>query len=260
MKKTSAIILAAGEGTRLMPLTSEWPKCLMPIHKVPLLEFWLSDLRFSGVREAIVNTCYHGDLVSEFLSRPRFKNWVVNFKEETLLGTAGTIRKNINLLRDKTVLMAHADNWSGFDLSKLLTFHRKETAKGSLITMLLFNTTTPESCGIVELNQDNIVTNMYEKEIVKRGNIANGAVYVIEPEVVNWITETENIDDFSLDVLPHFMGRISGIMNDSFHRDIGALPMLRIAQKDPMRKLFWKEKDTWQLIFEKNPVHKNIFD
>ena len=94
MKNISAILLAAGTGSRLMPLTKFWPKCLMPIHKIPLLEFWLSDLWENDIKQAIVNTCHHGDIVSDFLSRPRFRDWVQNSREDVLLGTAGTIRKN----------------------------------------------------------------------------------------------------------------------------------------------------------------------
>ena len=67
MKNISAILLSAGTGSRLMPLTKSWPKCLMPIHKIPLLEFWLSDLWENDIKQAIVNTCHHGDIVSEFL-------------------------------------------------------------------------------------------------------------------------------------------------------------------------------------------------
>ena len=153
MKNISAILLAAGTGSRLMPLTKSWPKCLMPIHKIPLLEFWLSDLWENDIKQAIVNTCHHEDIVSDFLSRPRFRDWVQNSREDVLLGTAGTIRKNIKMLAGQTILMAHADNWSGFNLTKLLDHHKYHKESGCLITMLLFNTDTPKSCGIVELDR-----------------------------------------------------------------------------------------------------------
>lgn len=161
MKNISAILLAAGTGSRLMPLTKFWPKCLMPIHKIPLLEFWLSDLWENDIKQAIVNTCHHGDIVSDFLSRPRFRDWVQNSREDVLLGTAGTIRKNKKMLAGQTILMAHSDNWSGFNLTKLLDHHKYNKESGCLITMLLFNTNTPKSCGIVELDKKNRVIAMH---------------------------------------------------------------------------------------------------
>ena len=258
MKNISAILLAAGTGSRLMPLTKSWPKCLMPIQKIPLLEFWLSDLWENDIKQAIVNTCHHGDIVSEFLSRPRFRDWVQNSREDVLLGTAGTIRKNIKMLAGQTILMAHADNWSGFNLTKLLDHHKYHKESGCLITMLLFNTDTPKSCGIVELDKKNKVIAMHEKKDEPRGNLANGAIYVLEPDVIDWISQHETAKDFSLDVLPNFMGKIYGLLNSSFHRDIGTISNLILAQKDPKKKTCWERPDKWQKSFERNPIHKQI--
>ena len=57
-KQIAALLLAAGFGSRLRPLTNEWPKCLMPIGEKPLLEYWLSNLHNLGITDVLVNTHY----------------------------------------------------------------------------------------------------------------------------------------------------------------------------------------------------------
>ena len=98
-----ALLLAAGLGNRLHPLTKKWPKCLMPIGERPLLEHWLETLYSINVREVLVNLHHHSEIVKEFLNRPRFKGWVRPVYEETLLGTAGTLRAN----KDFFIIVQH---------------------------------------------------------------------------------------------------------------------------------------------------------
>ena len=65
MTKVSALLLAAGFGTRLMPLTENWPKCLMPIGNYPLLEYWLSNLFFNNILDVYVNLHSHHERKQE---------------------------------------------------------------------------------------------------------------------------------------------------------------------------------------------------
>ena len=99
MKDIKSLLLAAGFGTRLKPLTDIWPKCLMPIRNKPLLGYWLVILRDLGIDDVVVNTHYLSKYVEEFLSQPRFSNWVTPVYEDKLLGTAGTIRNNMDFLK-----------------------------------------------------------------------------------------------------------------------------------------------------------------
>ena len=90
------------------------------------------------------------------------------------------------------------------------------------------------------------------------GNLANGAVYLLEPEVHKWIEENPDISDFSTEVLPHFIGRIATWKNSGIHKDIGAPPMLKLAQFDSQPTSCWPEADLWQKEFLSNPIHKQI--
>ena len=91
-KKLKALILCAGIGSRLRPLTNNIPKCLVKISGKPLLEIWLTELERIGVEEVLINTHHLADQVIQFLENWKSKNLkVFTTFEEVLLGTAGTL-------------------------------------------------------------------------------------------------------------------------------------------------------------------------
>ena len=123
---------------------------------------------------------------------------------------------------------------------------------------MTFESSTPETCGIVEIDDRGIVLDFHEKSNNPPGNKANGAVYLLEPEILKWISENPNITDFSTEALPHFMGNIATWHNQGIHRDIGDLQMLKLAQSEPNPKSCWPEIDTWQKEFLSNPIHQKL--
>ena len=70
-----AILLSAGYGTRLRPLTLEKPKCLIKINKKPILEIWLDKLSRLGCKEVLINTHYLSEQVDEFIYNYKSKDW-----------------------------------------------------------------------------------------------------------------------------------------------------------------------------------------
>jgi len=251
-----ALLLAAGLGTRLHPLTEIWPKCLMPICGRPLLEYWLGILKRQRVQNVLVNKHHYFDIVDDFLQRSQFKDWVQSVYEPELLGTAGTLRRNAEFFRDDSVLIAHADNWSCCDFSDFISYHHNRRPSGTVITMMLFDCQTPTSCGIVELDEKGIVIDFHEKVSNPPGKLANAAVYIIEPEVLNWIEDNPHVKDFSTEVLPYFMGRIATWKNSDIHKDIGTVEMLAKAQLDSCTLPPWKDQDMWQQNFMRHPIHE----
>ena len=252
--KIKALVLAAGLGTRLKPLTNIWPKCLMPIQGRPLLEYWLSILFRANIKEVLVNTHYLSQYVEDFLNQDQFKKYVKSTYESELLGTAGTIRKNLNFIGNNRLLLIHADNWSCCNFDNFLEYHIKNRPSGTLITMMVFRTEYPSSCGIVELDNKGVVVQFYEKVKNPPGNLANAAVYILEPEVVHWIKENEMASDFSIDVLPNFLGRIATWENTNVHKDIGTLRTFASAQKDSCDAPIWTENSKWQKKFNDDEI------
>jgi len=227
-----ALLLAAGLGTRLKPLTNYLPKCLIPIHGRPLLDYWLQSLVRHGVNKILINTHHFSSLVVDYV---RNSSWAKNVEfvhEEQLLGTGGTILANRNFFHEQAFLVAHADNLTIFDPLFFFKQHG-ERPPGAVLTMMVFETPDPKSCGIVALDRRSIVTSFHEKLATPPGNLANAAVYILEPSVLDFMASLNKTEiDFSTEVIPHFMGRIQAHRNALYHRDIGTVASWMEAHKD----------------------------
>lgn len=216
-----AVLLAAGLGTRLRPITNSQPKCLVEINGKPLLAYWLDSLHRCGITQVLINLHYHADRVQNFLEQYSSNILIHKVFEPTLLGTAGMIRQNATFFSDESVLIAHADNLCLSDLSKFIEVHRTRP-RHTVITMMTFHAEAPEECGIVELDYQSVVVGFHEKTSDPPGNNANGAVYIFEPEVVeDIVNRPESYTDISTDILPSYMGKIFAWPADGLHIDIG---------------------------------------
>ncbi len=227
-----ALLLAAGFGTRLRPLTNSIPKCLVPIGDRPLIDYWLEMIARAGIQKAVVNLHYLNEMVESYLAQSQYNKIVHPVFEEHLLGTGGTLLKNRKFFAHETILMIHADNFSVFDMNAFIIAHENRP-KYCEITMMTFKTDHPESCGIVELDKTQVVREFHEKVEKPPGNLANGAVYIMESAVIDFMSDLDSeVIDFSTEVLPHYVGRIFTYHNDVYHRDIGTKESYEKAKKD----------------------------
>ena len=232
-----ALLLAAGYGTRLRPITTKIPKCLVPINGKPLLFYWLEMLKNAGVNEILINTHYLSEVVVDIVSNSEYSHLVKFVFEEKLLGTGGTLLKNMSFFNNEKFILIHADNFSIFDINNFIKFH-EERAKHIVITMLTFITDDPKNCGIVTLDSKSTVIEYTEKINNPKGNIANGAVYIIEPIIFDFLKNINKKDiDFSKDVLPFFVNKILSFQDIIYHRDIGTIRNYEIAKNDFLKFL-----------------------
>ncbi|MBL6989665.1 MAG: nucleotidyltransferase family protein [Bacteriovoracaceae bacterium] len=227
-----ALLLTAGEGKRLRPLTEVLPKCLMPVNGIPLLAYWIDLLKDAGIKDILVNTHYLADQVTSYLNDLNHGLNIEISYEEKLLGTGGTILVNKNFFKEDSILVIHADNLSHFSLSDFQTTHKKRPSN-CLMTMLSYKTTIPQSCGILKLDDRGIVRKFYEKIKNPPGDLANGAVYIFENEIISLLQDLNKEEiDLSIDVLPNLLGKIYTFHNDIYHRDIGTIESYCQAQLD----------------------------
>jgi mannose-1-phosphate guanylyltransferase len=224
-----AILLAAGFGTRLRPLTVSTPKCLVSINGKPLLEIWLERLAEAGLGPLLINTHYLSSQVERFILSSSLKKQIKLVYEPVLLGTAGTLLTNIDFFEGKDGMLIHADNYSLADFKAFINAHEKRPA-GCLMTMMTFKTDSPSECGIVELNKEGIVVGFHEKVEWPPSNLANGAVYIISPQMLNILMEDFlQVSDFSTEVLPHFIGKIFTYETKEVFMDIGTPEKYKMA-------------------------------
>ena len=125
---------------------------------------------------------------------------------------------------------------------------------------MVFNSQIPETCGIVETDEHNVVKKFHEKVKDPPGNLANGAVYLLEPEVLEWIYHHKEVTDFSSEVIPQFIGRIVTWHNEGIHIDIGSIQALREAQISASKDAASLKNihDDWTKRFASHPIHQQI--
>jgi mannose-1-phosphate guanylyltransferase len=224
-----ALLLAAGRGSRLLPLTATTPKCLVTIDGRPLLDYWLSLLFEAGIERVLINTHWLAGLVNDFVKASRWASRIDLVHEDRLLGTGGTVLANRQWLREQPFMLAHADNLTNFDVAGMIAAHRSRPP-GHVMTMLGFRTDDPCSCGVLTLDDRDTVVAFHEKVEHPPGNLANGAVYIFEPEVIDVIASRHTpVVDLSTEIIPDLVGRILCVETEGYHRDIGNPESLRRA-------------------------------
>lgn len=230
-KRTNALLLAAGVGSRLRPLTDRTPKCLVPVAGKPLLDYWFDALAEAGVHDVLLNTHHLADQVREHIAAVNRRGplRVIETHEPELLGSAGTVHASRAWMDDADqCLIVYADNLSTVDLPALLAFHRSH---GDPFSMMLFHASEPQRCGIAELDDDGRIISFVEKPEHPRSDLANGGIYVVSADAYREIAAM-NAFDLGFDVLPRFVGRMRGWTWDGYHRDIGTHESLEQAERE----------------------------
>ncbi len=226
-----AILLAAGFGSRLRPITDTIPKCLVPINGKPLLQIWLETLSQAGITEFLINTHYLSSQVISFVKGSDFKDVVTLFHEEELLGTLGTLRSTEFFWEQEEVLVVHADNLCLCSWSCFIDFFRLRP-NNCIATLMLFDTDTPSSCGIVELDEEKRVVAFHEKVPHPPSNLASGAIYLFDRRLKDLVSSmSKDKNDISLHLMPLLLGKAQGWKTDGYLRDIGTLESLQKANR-----------------------------
>ncbi|MBT5239424.1 MAG: nucleotidyltransferase family protein [Rhodospirillaceae bacterium] len=227
-----ALLLSGGLGTRLRPLTDTVPKCLVQVRGKPVLGYWIDMLFGAGVERILINTHYLPEQVEKYCNNSDWCDRIDLVHEDQLLGTAGTLRTNHEYFRSQgTFFVAHADNLSVFDPDAYFSAHMGRPT-GCIGTIMTFETDQPQSCGILELDAQGVVQSVFEKVANPPGNLANGAVFLLETEILDWVCANPAAFDFCGDVVPSMAGKWYTFFNETFHRDIGTIEALKKAESD----------------------------
>ena len=225
------LLLAAGLGTRLRPLTDFTPKCLVPIKGQALLGIWLEHLSAAGFGPFLINTHYLADQVHAFIAASGHATQVTLVAEPVLRGTAGTLIDNLDFFDGQDGLLIHADNYCLADFPAFLKAHQARPSHCEM-TMMTFRSETPQTCGIVELDEQGVVVKFHEKVSHPSGNLANGAVYLLSAKLLARMkNEFSSATDFSVEVLQNLLSHMYTYETQEFFLDIGTAEALRKANQ-----------------------------
>ena len=228
-----AVLLAAGLGMRLRPLTEHTPKCMMQIAGKPLLGIWIDLLIDNAVDAILINTHYLPDAVRRYVAVHRARERIELFHEPQLLGTAGTLRALSTHLCEDSFFVAHADNLARFSFARFRAAHEARPA-GIHLSLLAFQSDDPRACGILEVDGQGVVTAFHEKVSNPPGRLANAAIYFMDSSVLQHIRgDASQPTDLSTQVLPRYVGAMQAwSAPDTYVRDIGNPQALRLANAE----------------------------
>lgn len=228
-----AMILAAGEGTRLRPLTLALPKPMVPVVGTPLLErtlLWLAD---QGVTEAAINLFHRPQAIPDYFGDSFNGIRLHYFFEDTLRGTAGGLKAAADIFRDAPFFVIYGDNLIQADLRRLAHFH---ALQGGVGTIGLFHHPNPTAAGIVATEPGGRITRFVEKPPADQvfSDLANAGVYVLDPAVLDTIP-ADAPSDFGRDVFPRLLAGglpLYGTLLGSYLQDTGTPITYRQANWD----------------------------
>lgn len=233
------MVLAAGLGTRLRPLTNYVSKPMVQMAGKPCLEHTINLLQKYGFKDLVINLHYKPELIREHFGTGRnFGVRITYSLEKELLGTAGGLKAVEPFFQNKTVLIISGDALTDINLLHFYRFHKE---KGALATLALKKVADPTQYGVVTVNEQGYITAFQEKPAASEAisTLANTGIYLFEPAVFNFIPP-DTFFDFGRQVFPLLLEQgelLAGYPMREYWCDIGDLSVYREAHYDMLTGL-----------------------
>ena len=232
MKDVQVLILAGGKGTRLRPYTTSFPKPLLPIGDIPILEVVLRQLARHGFRRVAIATGHLGEMIRLFCGDGhRWGLELSYYQEDSPLGTAGAIGMVRDCVADNFLVM-NGDILSTFDFSRALKFHQ---SVGGIATIGTYPREVKIDFGVLHQRPDGAL-DRYEEKPTLRYKVSMG-INFFRKDVVALLREGEAID------IPELISRLMAAGHtvgcyepDCYWLDIGRIDDYAIAHEEFARR------------------------
>ena len=262
-----AMVLAAGKGMRLFPLTGVLPKPMAPVADKPIIQHIFELLSRTGVDETHANVHHLADVVLDhYGEETKVGGMDVRFhREQRLMGTAGGV-KNVAEAFEETFVVVMGDALTDVDVREVVDFHKEKKAA---VTIALIPVEDTTEYGVAVLDGEKSIVGFQEKPGPEEAisNLANTGIYVLEPGALSYVPEGAFFD-FAKDLFPRLLEageRVAGYnVRGSYWSDIGTLSAYKKAQRDVLAGLVKVEVDgelwgrnLW--IGEKARIHPSAY-
>jgi mannose-1-phosphate guanylyltransferase len=226
-----AMVLAAGLGTRLRPLTYEITKPMVPVLDRPVMEHIVDLLERHGFTEVVANLHYFPDTIREY-----FGERIEYRFEEELLGTAGGVRACAEFFGDEPFVVISGDALTDIDLTAFAARHQ---ASGGVATLAVKEVADTQEYGVVLHDRDGRITGFQEKPAPAEAlsNLGNCGIYMFDPKIFDYFPADPFVD-WANDVFPVLLENdvpfhIHEV--DQYWNDVGSLAELRQGTFDALR-------------------------
>src|SRR5574344_706218 len=231
-----AMVMAAGVGSRLDPLTKNLPKPLVPIANRPVMDILFENLSNIGVKEVIANTYYLSEQIVQRYKNPKYGINFSHIKEETLSGTAGGVKKcQFFFDKGEDFLVLSADGLTNANLKLAIKSHKNSGAIASIGIKKVKKEEIP-NFGVIVTDKNNFVTEFQEKPAIKdaKSDCINTGIYVFNYKIFDFIPQN-TFFDFAKNVFPKLLEnniKINTFPVSEYWSDIGTLNQYLQSTKD----------------------------
>ncbi len=233
--KLKAMVMAAGMGSRLEPITLRFPKPLIPVMNRPLMDIILTQLKNIGVSEVISNTYY---LADQIINRYKDNNLGVKFsyvKETELSGTAGGVKKcQFFFDKDEDFIVMSGDILTTADIKKGIEIHKKSGAIATIGVKEIPHEHVSHF-GVVVTGEDGYIKEFQEKPSIEeaKSNLINTGIYIFNYKIFDYIPEN-TFYDFAKNVFPKLLEdkQINTFLVSEYWNDIGTIGQYKQSIQD----------------------------
>ena len=222
-----AMIMAAGVGSRLEPLSSIVPKPLVPLANIPTMDILVNHLKSFGINDIVANTFYKAEGIQEHYKK---NNFGINFKfiqETELSGTAGGVKKcQFFFNENEDFIIMSGDGLTDLNIQEAYNSHKKSNAIATIVIKEIERKETFKY-GIVVTDKNGYVKDFQEKPSVEhaKSNLANTGIYIFNYKIFDFIP-AHTFYDFAKNVFPAIMQselKINTYEHKGYWSDIGSL-------------------------------------
>jgi mannose-1-phosphate guanylyltransferase len=225
-----AMVLAAGLGTRLRPITYQLAKPMVPVLDRPVMAHIIDLLDRHGVEQVVANLHYFPDAIRDY-----FGERISYRYEESLLGTAGGVRNCADLLGSDTFLVISGDALTDIDLDALLARHKQS---GAVATLAVKRVADTREYGVVVADETGRIRGFQEKPSPEdaQSDLGNCGIYCLEPAIFDYFPDTPVVD-WANDVFPALLAAdVPFVVHEmtDYWNDVGSLAELRQGTFDAL--------------------------
>lgn len=231
-----AMIMAAGVGSRLEPLSSVTPKPLVPLANIPTMDILVKHLASFGIKDVIANTYHKAEIIQEHYRRDNLGTNFEFIKETQLSGTAGGVKKcQFFFDKNQDFIIMSGDGLTDLNIQDAYNAHKKSGAIATIITKDVEHKEVSKY-GIIVPDKDGFVESFQEKPSLEeaKSNLANTGIYIFNYEIFNFIPK-DTFYDFAKNVFPSILEagiKINTYTHYGYWSDIGSIDQYKQSNAD----------------------------
>ena len=229
-----AVILVGGKGTRLLPLTCNTPKPMVPVLNRPFMEYVVNHLGEHKVSDIVMAMNYLPKAIEDYFGGgEKFAKHIYYCLESSPMDTAGAVKNTERYIGDEAFLVLNGDIFTDLDFTDMMRYHREKKAK---VTIALTPVADPTAYGLIETTPEGRVTRFLEKPKPEEvtTNMINAGTYILEREVLDYIPK-DTPWSFERKLFPMLLAKgepVYGYSSDAYWIDIGRPEKYMLLHQD----------------------------